>query len=220
MIELNEEQKLAVQKAQKEFSELKAGSSNLNDDQLNLLFGQARSMNGWKDKDVSDNTLNDLYELTKMGPTSTNSCPARFVFIKSDEMKEKIKPALLPNNVDKCMTAPVITIIGYDLDFSDHMGKLFPHMDVAPMYKGNSDMNFATAFRNGSLQGAYLMIVARALGLDCGPMSGFNNVLVDEEFFNGTTTKSNFLCNLGYPDKDGYYERAQRYNFSDIAEIL
>ena len=128
-----------------------------------------------------------------MGPTSTNSCPARFVFIKSDEMKEKIKPALLPNNVDKCMTAPVITIIGYDLDFSDHMGKLFPHMDVAPMYKGNSDMNFATAFRNGSLQGAYLMIVARALGLDCGPMSGFNNELVDEEFFSGTNIKSNFI---------------------------
>ena len=220
MIELNEEQKLAVQKAQKEFTELKAGSSNLNDDQLNLLFGQARSMNGWKDKDVSDNTLNDLYKLTKMGPTSTNSCPARFVFIKSDEMKEKIKPALLPNNVDKCMTAPVITIIGYDLDFSDHMGKLFPHMDVAPMYKGNSDMNFATAFRNGSLQGAYLMIVARALGLDCGPMSGFNNELVDEEFFSGTNIKSNFLCCLGYGDPSKIFFRLPRFDFDEVCKIV
>ena len=143
MIELNEEQKLAVEKAQNEFSELKNNSNNLTDDQLNLLFGQARSMNGWKDQDVSDDMLYSLYELTKMGPTSTNSCPGRFVFIKSQKMKEKIKDALLPNNVDKCMTAPVITIIGYDLDFSDHMSKLFPHMDVAPMYKGNSDMNLS-----------------------------------------------------------------------------
>ena len=147
MIEFSEEQKLAISKAQETFSKIKKDVDLLSDKQLDLLFGQARSMNGWQDKDVSDNTLNDLYELTKMGPTSTNSCPARFVFIKSDEMKEKIKPALLPNNVDKCMTAPVITIIGYDLDFSDHMGKLFPHMDVAPMYKGNSDMKFFMLFR-------------------------------------------------------------------------
>ena len=120
MIELTDDQKKAVAAAQETFSNLKNNTDSLNETQLNLLFGEARSMNGWQDKDVSDNTLNDLYELTKMGPTSTNSCPARFVFIKSDEMKEKIKPALLPNNVDKCMTAPVITIIGYDLDFSDH----------------------------------------------------------------------------------------------------
>ena len=155
MIEFSEEQKLAISKAQETFSKIKEDADLLSDKQLDLLFGKARSMNGWKDQDVSNEILYSLYELTKMGPTSTNSCPARFVFIKSEEMKEKIKPALLPNNVDKCMTAPVITIIGYDLDFSDHMGKLFPHMDVAPMYKGNSDMNFATAFRNSSLQGAY-----------------------------------------------------------------
>ena len=220
MIELNDEQKLAVAKAQKEFSELKADSSKLSDDHLNLLFGQARSMNGWQDKDVSDNTLNDLYELTKMGPTSTNSCPARFVFIKSDEMKEKIKPALLPNNVDKCMTAPVITIIGYDLDFSDHMGKLFPHMDVAPMYKGNSDMNFATAFRNGSLQGAYLMIVARALGLDCGPMSGFKNEIIDDLFYAGTNWRSNFIINLGHGNGETIRPRAARLDFDEACEIV
>ena len=204
MIELNEEQKLAVEKAQNEFSQLKNNSDNLTDDQLNLLFGQARSMNGWKDQDVSDDMLYSLYELTKMGPTSTNSCPGRFVFIKSQKMKEKIKDALLPNNVDKCMTAPVITIIGYDLDFSDHMSKLFPHMDVAPMYKGNSDMNFATAFRNGSLQGAYLMIIARAMGLDCGPMSGFNNELVDELFFKDSKI----------------FFRLPRLDFDEVCEII
>ena len=220
MIEFSEEQKLAISKAQETFSKIKEDADLLNDKQLDLLFGQARSMNGWKDQDVSNEILYSLYELTKMGPTSTNSCPARFVFIKSEEMKEKIKPALLPNNVDKCMTAPVITIIGYDLDFSEHMGKLFPHMDVAPMYKGNSDMNFATAFRNSSLQGAYLMIVARALGLDCGPMSGFNNELVDEQFFSGTNIKSNFLCCLGYGDPSKIFFRLPRFDFDEVCKIV
>ena len=220
MIEFSEEHKLAISKAQETFSKIKEDADLLNDKQLDLLFGQARSMNGWKDQDVSNEILYSLYELTKMGPTSTNSCPARFVFIKSDEMKEKIKPALLPNNVDKCMTAPVITIIGYDLDFSDHMGKLFPHMDVAPMYKGNSDMNFATAFRNSSLQGAYLMVVARALGLDCGPMSGFNNELVDEQFFSGTNIKSNFLCCLGYGDPSKIFFRLPRFDFDEVCKIV
>ena len=220
MIEFSEEQKLAISKAQETFSKIKEDADLLSDKQLDLLFGKARSMNGWKDQDVSNEILYSLYELTKMGPTSTNSCPARFVFIKSEEMKEKIKPALLPNNVDKCMTAPVITIIGYDLDFSEHMGKLFPHMDVAPMYKGNSDMNFATAFRNSSLQGAYLMIVARALGLDCGPMSGFNNELVDEEFFSGTNIKSNFLCCLGYGDPSKIFFRLPRFDFDEVCKIV
>ena len=220
MIEFSEEQKLAISKAQETFSKIKEDADLLSDKQLDLLFGQARSMNGWKDQDVSNEILYSLYELTKMGPTSTNSCPARFVFIKSDEMKEKIKPALLPNNVDKCMTAPVITIIGYDLDFSDHMGKLFPHMDVAPMYKGNSDMNFATAFRNSSFQGAYLMVVARALGLDCGPMSGFNNELVDEQFFSGTNIKSNFLCCLGYGDPSKIFMRLPRFEFDEVCKII
>ena len=136
MIEFTDEQKKAISIAQEKFKSIKDNTDLLTDSQLDLLFGQARSMNGWKEKEISDQMLQSLYELVKMGPTSTNSCPARFVFIKSDEMKEKIKDALLPNNVDKCMTAPVITIIGYDLDFSDHMSKLFPHMDIAPMYKG------------------------------------------------------------------------------------
>ena len=196
MIEFSEKQKKAVAAAQATFTQLKDSSKPLNDEQLNLLFGQARSMNGWQDKEVSDDMVKSIYELTKMGPTSTNCCPARFKFIKSDEQKQILKEALLPNNVDKVMSAPVIALIGYDLDFSDNMGKLFPHMDIAAMYKGNADFNQATAFRNSSLQGAYFMMVSRAHGLDCGPMSGFNNAMVDEIFFNGTNIKSNFLVVL------------------------
>ena len=198
MIELTDEQKNAVAKAQSTFTDLKNNSDPLSDKQLALLFGEARSMNGWQDKEVSNDMVKSIYELTKMGPTSTNCCPARFKFIKSDDQKQLLKEALLPNNVDKVMSAPVIAIIGYDLDFSDNMSKLFPHMDVAPMYKGNAEFNQATAFRNSSLQGAYFMMVSRALGLDCGPMSGFNNDLVDQTFFKDTNIKSNFLCCIGY----------------------
>ena len=141
MVELTDDQKIAVAAAQETFSNLKNNNEALNDSQLNLLFGEARSMNGWQDKDVSDELIRSIYELTKMGPTSTNCCPARFKFIKSEEQKLKLKESLLPNNIDKVMSAPVIAIIGFDLDFSDNMGKLFPHMDVAPMYKGNEIMN-------------------------------------------------------------------------------
>ena len=220
MIELTDEQKNAVAKAQSTFTDLKNNSDPLSDKQLALLFGEARSMNGWQDKAVSDDMLKSIYELTKMGPTSTNCCPARFKFIKSDEQKQLLKEALLPNNIDKVMTAPVIAIIGYDLDFSDNMAKLFPHMDVAPMYKGNAEFNQATAFRNSSLQGAYFMMVSRALGLDCGPMSGFNNDLVDEIFFKNTNIKSNFLCCIGYGDPLKIFMRLPRLNFDDVCEIL
>ena len=133
MIELTDDQKKAVAAAQETFSTLKNNTDSLTESQLNLLFGEARSMNGWQDKDVSDELIRSIYELTKMGPTSTNCCPARFKFIKSDEQKLKLKESLLPNNIDKVMSAPVIAIIGFDLNFSDNMGKLFPHMDVAPM---------------------------------------------------------------------------------------
>ena len=151
MIELTDDQKKAVAAAQETFSNLKNNTDSLTESQLNLLFGEARSMNGWQDKDVSDEMIRSIYELTKMGPTSTNCCPARFKFIKSDEQKLKLKESLLPNNIDKVMSAPVIAIIGFDLDFSDNMGKLFPHIDVTPMYKGNEIMNHSTAFRNSSL---------------------------------------------------------------------
>ena len=220
MIELTDDQKKAVAAAQETFSTLKNNTDSLTESQLNLLFGEARSMNGWQDKDVSDELIRSIYELTKMGPTSTNCCPARFKFIKSDEQKLKLKESLLPNNIDKVMSAPVIAIIGFDLDFSDNMGKLFPHMDVAPMYKGNEIMNHSTAFRNSSLQGAYFMMVSRALGLDCGPMSGFNNAMVDEIFFKGTNIKSNFLCCIGYGDPSKIFMRLPRLDFEEVCEII
>ena len=220
MVELTDEQKIAVASAQKTFSNLKNNTDSLNETQLNLLFGEARSMNGWQNKDVSDDLIRSIYELTKMGPTSTNCCPARFKFIKSEDKKLKLKESLLPNNIDKVMSAPVVAIIGFDLDFSNNMGKLFPHMDVASMYKNSEIMNHSTAFRNSSLQGAYFMIVSRALGLDCGPMSGFNNQIVDEIFFGGTNIKSNFLCCIGYGDPSKIFMRLPRLDFDEACEII
>ena len=218
--DLTEEQKQIVTAAQEQFKDLKERTNPLDEEALNLVFGEARSMNGWQDKDVSDAMIHSLYDLTKMGPTSTNCSPARFVFVKSEAEKAKFEPALLPNNISKVMTAPVVAIIGYDLDFSDHMTKLFPHMDVAPMYKGNDEMNVSTAFRNSSLQGAYLIMVARALGLDCGPMSGFNNQLVDETFFSDSNIKSNFLCCIGYGDSTKIFQRLPRLDFDEVCKII
>ena len=220
MVELTNAQKIAVAAAQETFSNLKNNNESLNESQLNLLFGEARSMNGWQDREVSDDMIKSIYNLTKMGPTSTNCCPARFKFIKSEDQKLKLKESLLPNNIDKVMSAPVIAIIGFDLDFSNNMGKLFPHMDVAPMYKNNEIMNHSTAFRNSSLQGAYFMMVSRALGLDCGPMSGFNNAIVDEVFFSGTNIKSNFLCCIGYGDPSKIFMRLPRLDFNEVCEII
>jgi 3-hydroxypropanoate dehydrogenase len=220
MVELTDDQKIAVAAAQETFSNLKNNNELPNESQLNLLFGEARSMNGWQDREVSDDMIKSIYNLTKMGPTSTNCCPARFKFIKSEDQKLKLKESLLPNNIDKVMSAPVIAIIGFDLDFSNNMGKLFPHMDVAPMYKNNEIMNHSTAFRNSSLQGAYFMMVSRALGLDCGPMSGFNNAIVDEMFFSGTNIKSNFLCCIGYGDPSKIFMRLPRLDFNEVCEII
>ena len=220
MVELTDDQKIAVAAAQETFSNLKNNNELLNESQLNLLFGEARSMNGWQDREVSDDMIKSIYNLTKMGPTSTNCCPARFKFIKSEDQKLKLKESLLPNNIDKVMSAPVIAIIGFDLDFSNNMDKLFPHMDVAPMYKNNEIMNHSTAFRNSSLQGAYFMMVSRALGLDCGPMSGFNNAIVDEVFFSGTNIKSNFLCCIGYGDPSKIFMRLPRLDFNEVCEII
>tara|TARA_B110000971_G_C20030590_1_gene511243 strand:+ start:1972 stop:2634 length:663 start_codon:yes stop_codon:yes gene_type:complete len=220
MVELTDDQKIAVAAAQETFFNLKNNNESLNESQLNLLFGEARSMNGWQDREVSDDMIKSIYNLTKMGPTSTNCCPARFKFIKSEDQKLKLKESLLPNNIDKVMSAPVIAIIGFDLDFSNNMGKLFPHMDVAPMYKNNEIMNHSTAFRNSSLQGAYFMMVSRALGLDCGPMSGFNNQIVDEVFFSGTNIKSNFLCCIGYGDPSKIFMRLPRLDFNEVCEII
>jgi 3-hydroxypropanoate dehydrogenase len=187
---------------------------------LDQLFRAARTHNTWQDRDVSDELLHRIVDLLKLGPTSANCSPARFVFVKSPEAKQRLKPHLSEGNRDKTMKAPVCAIIGYDLDFYHHLPKLFPHADAKSWFAGNEAKIAETAFRNGTLQGAYLMMAARALGLDCGPMSGFDNQGVDREFFAGTNVKSNFLCNLAYGDPKGLFPRSPRFSFDEMARIV
>ncbi len=192
----------------------------LDDKSLDLLFRNARSHSVWQDKPVSDELLQQVYDLAKWGPTAANSCPMRVVFVKSPAAKEKFKPCLDAGNVNKVMTAPVTAILGMDMEFYEHMGKLFPHNPGARgWYAGKPEAIQNTAFRNSSLQGAYFMLAARALGLDCGPMSGFNNAKVDEAFFAGTAVKSNFICALGYGEASKLFPRAPRFDFSEVCRI-
>ena len=187
---------------------------------LDQLFRDARTHNAWRDQDVPDALLHEIVDLAKLGPTSANCSPARFIFVKSREAKERLKPHLSEGNRDKTMKAPVCAIIGYDLDFYLHLPKLFPHADAKSWFAGDDDKIFDTAFRNGTLQGAYLIMAARALGLDCGPMSGFDNAAVDREFFAGTNIKSNFLCNLAYGDASVLFPRSPRFDFDEMAKII
>lgn len=192
----------------------------LTDESLDLLFRNARTHNFWIDKPVSDTLLQAVWELAKMGPTSGNCSPARILFVKSHEAKERLRPALSAGNVEKTMAAPATAIIGYDLDFAEHMGKLFPHDPTARSWFVDEEVVRTTAFRNGTLQGAYLIMAARALGLDCGPMSGFDNAKVDAEFFRGRRVKSNFLCNIGYGDGAKLFPRSPRFTFEEACAIL
>jgi 3-hydroxypropanoate dehydrogenase len=193
----------------------------INDAGLDLLFRNGRSMNAWQDRPVSDVTLHALYDLARMGPTSANTSPARFFFVRSPEAKERLKPHLSDGNLIKTMTAPLTVIIAYDLDFADNLPQLFPHDPTAPSwFEGNDEVIFETAFRNGTLQGAYLMLAARALGLDCGPMSGFDKAGVDREFFPDGRIKTNFLCNIGYGDRSDMPPRNPRLSFEQAARIL
>jgi 3-hydroxypropanoate dehydrogenase len=187
---------------------------------LGQVFLDARTHNAWQEKDVPDALLRRLVDVLKMGPTSANCSPARFVFVKSKEAKERLKPHLSEGNRDKTMKAPVCTIIGYDLDFYEHLPKLFPHTDARSWFAGKPEKIEETAFRNGTLQGAYLILAARLHGLDCGPMSGFDNAGVDAAFFSGTSIKSNFLCNIGYGDPAGVQPRSPRFSFDEIAKIV
>jgi len=187
---------------------------------LDQLFLEARTHNAWRDQDVSDALLHEIVDLAKMGPTSANCSPARFLFVKSREAKERLKPHLSEGNRDKTMKAPVCAIIGYDLDFHHHLPKLFPHTNARSWFEGDDKKIVETAFRNGTLQGAYLIMAARALGLDCGPMSGFDNAGVDREFLAGTNVRSNFLCNLGYADPSALFPRSPRFSFDEMARIL
>jgi 3-hydroxypropanoate dehydrogenase len=187
---------------------------------LDQIFRDARTHSVWREKDIPDPLLHELVDLVKLGPTSANCSPARFLFVKSQEAKERLRPHLSEGNRDKTMKAPVCTIIGYDLDFYEHLPKLFPHTDAKSWSEGKEKKIQETAFRNGTLQGAYLIVAARALGLDCGPMSGFDKAGVDAELFAGTKIKSNLLCSLGYGDPSALFPRSPRFAFDEIAQIL
>jgi len=192
----------------------------LDDDALNTLFRDARTHNGWLDKPVTTEQLHALYDLVKMGPTSANSSPARFVFVTTPEGKAKLAPALSAGNLEKTMKAPVTAIVAMDMTFYEHLPKLFPHADARVWFVGNEEMIRITALRNASLQGAYLILAARALGLDTGAMSGFDAKKVDEAFFAGTSFKSNFLVNLGYGDPSKLFARSPRFSFEEAAQIV
>ena len=187
---------------------------------LDQLFFEAHTNNAWQDKPVADELLQRLYETLRMAPTSMNCSPARIVFVKTEAAKKKLDQALMEGNRAKTMAAPITAIIGYDMSFYDNLPRLFPPIPTArDMFASNPALSDTTAVRNGTLQGAYLIIAARALGLDCGPMSGFDNAKVDELFFAGTTIKSNFLCNLGYGDPKGVYPRSPRLGFEEACRI-
>ncbi|MGE5267377.1 MAG: malonic semialdehyde reductase [Deltaproteobacteria bacterium] len=186
---------------------------------LSTLFTDARTHNAWQKTDVPDGVLRELVELMRWAPTSANMSPARIVFVKSEDAKAKLKPLLMEGNVEKTMAAPVTAIIGHDLKFYEHLPKLFPHADARSWFAGNDEFIKVSAFRNGSLQAGYFILAARALGLDCGPMSGFDNAGVDAAFFPGTEIKSNILVNLGYGDPKGLYPRSPRFTFDEIARI-
>jgi 3-hydroxypropanoate dehydrogenase len=186
---------------------------------LDQLFRSARTHYKWQDRPVPDARLAELYDLLKFGPTSANSSPARFVFVRTAEGKAKLKPALSEGNLEKTMTAPVVVIVAHDARFYEELPKLFPHADARSWFAGNDALAEVTAFRNGSLQGAYLILAARALGLDAGPMSGFDNARLDEAFFAGTGWKSNFLVNLGYGDESGLFPRGPRLTFDEAARF-
>lgn len=191
----------------------------LDDAALDQLFRTARTYRAWRDQAVSDQTLQSIYELMKWGPTSSNCCPARVVFVRSAEAKERLKPALDAGNVKQTMAAPATAIVGYDLEFYEKLPLLAPQRDLRSGFVGKPKLIRSTAFRNGSLQGAYLIVAARALGLDCGPMSGFDNDKVDAEFFPDGKLKSNFLCNLGYGDPSTLRPRAPRLAFDAASRI-
>jgi 3-hydroxypropanoate dehydrogenase len=185
-----------------------------------LLFEGARTHNAWQDRRVPDAKLRELYDLLKMGPTSANASPGRFLFLRTKEAKERLRPALSQGNLAKTLAAPVTVIVAYDPKFHDLLPRLFPHADARSWFAGNEALAETTAFRNGTLQGAYLIVAARAVGLDCGPMSGFDNAKVDAEFLADRGWKSNFLVNLGYGEPSGLFPRSPRLTFEEACELL
>ncbi len=187
---------------------------------LAQLFTEARTHHNWTTKPVSDEQIRELYETLKWGPTAVNANPARFLFIKSQSEKEKLLPALMGSNVQQVKDAPLVVVIAHDEKFYDHLPTLFPAYDMRATFESNSQMAQSTAFRNSTLQGAYLILAARALGLDAGPMSGFDNAKLDEIFFKGTTWKSNFIATLGFGEHSKVYPRGARLSFDQAAKIV
>jgi 3-hydroxypropanoate dehydrogenase len=192
----------------------------LDDAALDQLFRAARTHNGWLDQPVPDALLAELHELMKWGPTSANCWPLRVVYVKSPEARARLLPLMMEGNRAKTQAAPVTAILGMDLAFHEELPRLFPHTDAKSWFVGNQALIEATAFRNGSLQGAYFMLAARALGLDCGPMSGFDAAAVDAAFFAGTTVKTNFICNLGHGDPAQLFPRSPRPAFGEVCRIV
>jgi len=186
---------------------------------LEILFHQARSHNGWLDKPVTDQQLHQIYDLMKWGPTSANCSPARIVFVRSAEAKDKLVACMAPGNVQKTKTSPVVAVIGMDMEFYEKLPQLFPHADAKSWFAGNQDLIDTTAFRNSSLQGGYLIMAARALGLDCGPMSGFDAEKVNAAFFAGTRVRVNFVCGLGYGDPSKLFGRSPRLSFDEACRV-
>ncbi len=196
----------------------------VNDHALDLIWRQGRSYNGWTDQTVSETVIRAVYDLTKMGMTSANCSPARFTFIGSTEGKERLRPFLMESNIDKTMAAPWTVIIAHDQAFHEKIPQLFPHNPGAKDWFAEDELRKTTAFRNGTLSGAYLMLAARALGFDCGPMSGFDNAGVDKAFFLGDKDtknwRSNWLCNIGHGDDSTIFERSPRLAFDEACQIL
>jgi 3-hydroxypropanoate dehydrogenase len=192
----------------------------INDEALDIIFRTARTRNGWQDRKISPALLQAVYDLMKWGPTSANCSPARFVIVESAAAKDKLIPHLMPGNQGKVRAAPATVIIGHDLEFYEQLPRLFPHTDARSWFVGNEPLIETTAFRNGTLQGAYFMIAARALGLDCGPMSGFNNAGVDAAFFAGTKVKSNFICAIGYGTEENLFPRSPRLTFEEACKVV
>ncbi len=195
-------------------------SKILSDSGLDLLFREARTHSYWRDGVVGDVLLQALYDLAKMPPTSANSSPMRLIFLRSRDAKDRLRPALMAGNVAKTMAAPVTAIVGYDTRFYELLPRLFPHQNARAWFEGDPALIEETAFRNGTLQGAYFILAARALGLDCGPMSGFDRDRVDREFFPDGRVRSNFLCNLAYGDAGKLHPRSPRLDFEDACQIF
>ena len=207
-------------KAQADHRALHSRIDRLSDDAIDLILRDARSHYAWSDKPIPDGLLEEIYDITINGPTSMNTLPARFVFVTSPESKERLAKALKPQNVPKMMGAPVTAIIAQDMNFWHELPFLFPHEDRRHLFEGNEAYCKDTADRNATLQGAYFMIAARAVGLDVGAMSGFSNARVDEEFFAGTSLKSNFLCNIGYADETALFQKLPRFEFDQVCSVI